>query len=312
VPILFTLILALLFSASPLRADSFPMQAKVVAPGVYAIITPSRDLPNPQNKGWNSNSGFVITNAGVLLFDSGSSAAIGSAIKSLIAKTTHQPVRWIINSHAHGDHWLGNHAFKDTVQAIYSSDITAQRITNNAQSWVERFKKMTAGASGDSAILSPDRLITKNTDLVFGSTKVSLLLSANSHSPGDIFLWLADRKVLIAGDVVYSDRMPSTRDSELQHWIPLLDQLIAMQPDVVIPGHGAVTDVAGLKRLRDLLQAFWDAVQHAYQADKTAAEMTAEVIAALAPFSQHYPGLAEKVRRDISQVYLQVEAASFR
>ena len=124
-------------------------------------------------------------------------------------------------------------------------------------------------------------------------------------------MWLADEKVIVTGDVIYSDRMPSTFDSNLPHWIKLLGELEAMQPKVVIPGHGVVTDIEGVTRLKNLLQTFWSAVEAAYEDDKSAYEMAPEVIAALSEFKSHYPGLEKKVQRDISKVYLQVEAASF-
>ena len=56
---------------------------------------------------------------------------------------------------------------------------------------------------------------------------------------------------------------------------------------------------------------FWDAVEVGYEADKSAYEMVPDVNNALSAFKNHYPGLSEKVKRDISRVYLQVEAASF-
>lgn len=290
---------------------AFPMQAKRVAADVYAIITSSRALPNPENRGWNSNSAFVVTKAGVLLFDTGSSTAIGESIKKVIAGVTNQPVRWIINSHAHGDHWLGNAVFKDTVEAIYASEQVTKIIANEGQTWVDRFMRMTKGATGQSIIVVPDSLVNERTEIVLGSKRVLLFPSGSSHSPGDILMWLPEEKVLVAGDVIYSDRMPSTFDPNLSQWVNLLDKIKTMQPEVVIPGHGNVTDLQGVIRLRNLLQAFWTAVEQAYDEGKTDYEMLPDVTKALSAFKPHYPGLTEKVKRDISQVYLQIEAASF-
>lgn len=307
------LIIGLVFTVNKVVADSeFSMQAKVVAPGVYAIITPSRTLPSLENRGWNSNSAFVITKAGVLLFDTGSSSAIGEAIKKVIAGVTDQPVRWIINSHAHGDHWLGNDVFKGTVEAIYASELTTNNIAANGQVWVDRFQQMTEGATGRSVVSVPDTLIKGQTKLVLGGMQISLFLSGNSHSPGDVLMWLPEQKVLVSGDVVYSDRMPSTLDSDLIRWISLLDEIEAMQPKVVVPGHGNVTDREGVMRLRDLLQAFWTAVEQGYDEGKADYEMVPDVTRALSAYALYYPGLTEKVKRDISSVYLQVETASFR
>jgi len=306
------LLIAVLDSAGNVFADkAFPMQAELVAADVYAIITPSRELPNPENRGWNSNSAFVVTKAGVLLFDTGSSTAIGESIKKLIAGVTNQPVRWIINSHAHGDHWLGNAVFKDTVEAIYASEQVTKNIANEGQTWVDSFMRMTRGATGQSVIVVPDSLVKERTEIVLGGKRVLLFPSGSSHSPGDILMWLPEENVLVAGDVVYSDRMPSTFDSNLSQWINLLDEIKTMQPKAVIPGHGDVTDLQGVIRLRNLLQAFRKAVEQGYNEGKADYEMLPDVTKALSAYKPHYSGLAEKVKRDISQVYLQIEAASF-
>ena len=309
------LILSALFSLSiankAFAAFTLPMTAKLVAPNVYAILTPSRELPNPDNQGWNSNSAFIVTDSGVILFDTGSSSDIGAAMKKAISEVTDQPVRWIINSHAHGDHWLGNAAFKDTVQAIYATERVAKDINSGGKGWIDNFNQLTKGATGESEILPPQNFIKERTKIKLGDREITLFLSADSHSPGDILMWLADTKVLVSGDVIYSDRMPSTFDSNLPQWIKLLGELEALQPNVVIPGHGVVTDVKGVTRLKNLLQTFWTAIEEGYEADKSAYEMVPDVTNALSEFKEHYPGLSEKVERDISKVYLQVEAASF-
>ena len=309
------LILSSLFSLSiankAFAAFTLAMNAKLVAPNVYAILTPSRELPNPDNQGWNSNSAFIVTNSGVILFDTGSSSDIGAAMKKAISEVTDQPVRWIINSHAHGDHWLGNATFKDTVQAVYATEEVAKNINSEGKTWVDNFNKLTKGATGESEILPPQNFIKERTKIKLGDREITLFLSGDSHSPGDILMWLEDAKVLVSGDVIYSDRMPSTFDSKLPQWIKLLGELEALQPDVVIPGHGVVTDVKGVTRLKNLLQTFWTAVEEGYEADKSAYEMVPDVTYALSEFKEHYPGLSEKVERDISKVYLQVEAASF-
>jgi len=304
--------LGFLFLAVGVQASqSYEMQARQVAANVYTIITPSRELPNPENRGWNSNSAFVVTAQGVILFDTGSSTEIGLALKQAIANVTDQPVRWIINSHSHGDHWLGNSAFRDTVEKVIASEAVDKIIRKDGQTWIETFNRMTEGATGKSDILPPNTLVNERKEFVLGGKKLVLFPSQDSHSPGDLILWLPDEKVLISGDVVYSDRMPSTFASNLTHWVQMLDSLEQLKPVVVVPGHGEVTDAAGLIRLRRLLQAFWLAVEKEYKLGKTDYEMTPAVTQALSSFRDDYPGLEDKIKRDISHVYLQVEAASF-
>jgi glyoxylase-like metal-dependent hydrolase (beta-lactamase superfamily II) len=308
------LALLLLFSLtwSGVQAgSSYPMQAEQVAPGVYAVITPTRSLPNPQNRGWNSNSAFVVTGQGVLLVDSGSSTTIGEALRRVIAGVTDQPVRWIINSHGHGDHWLGNAAFKDTVEQVIATTQVQKIVRFDGKTWVDNFNRMTEGATGDSAVLPPDTVVDERTELDLGGNRVVVFPSGNSHSPGDLIAWLPAQRVLISGDVVYSDRMPSTNVSNLARWIEQLDELQALQPAVVIPGHGKVTDADGLMRLRRLLADYWQAVEKGYKAGKSDFEMVADVADALSGYRDDYPGMDEKIPRDLPHVYLQVEAASF-
>lgn len=289
----------------------YPMQAREVADNVYAIITPTRELPGADNGGWNSNSAFVVTAEGVLLFDSGSSTGIGRAIRDTIAGVTPRPVRWIVNSHAHGDHWLGNAAFADTVEDIFASTEVSETIVANGAGWVGRFDAMTDGITGQSKILPPNRAVDAPTGLSLGGERMRLMLSGGSHSPGDLMLWLPREQVLIAGDVIYSDRMPSTNAGDLRQWIETLERLRQLQPRIVVPGHGAVTDISGIERLHALLSELWLAVEAGVDEGLSDYEMLPQVSAALAPFEPFYPGLEEKLRRDLSHVFLQVEAAAF-
>ena len=307
--ILFGLVLLLPLPVS--SADSFAMQARPVAQGVYAIMPPTRELPNADNRGWNSNSAFVVTGDGVLLVDTGSSAAIGNALKQTIASVTAQPVHWIVNTHAHGDHWLGNVAFEETVEQIYATQTVIEDIGARGSNWVENFKRMTDGATGDSAIVPPDQPVNQMRKLNLGGTPVQLFPSGDSHSPGDLIVWLPEQRVLIPGDVVYFDRMPSTNNSNLQQWLKLLPELEQLQPDVVIPGHGGVTDARGITRLHELLKAMWQAVEEGYHAGLAAYETVPLVREKLDGFADEYPGMDDKLSRDVPRVYLQVEAATF-
>ena len=301
----------LTLASTAAAAFDYPMKAEEVAPGVYAVITPTRDLPNPENGGWNSNMAFIETGHGVLLFDTGSSQDIGKKLKAVIASVTDQPVRWIINSHGHGDHWLGNAAFSETVASIYASAPVTSLIQTDGSRWVEMFDGMTRGVTGQSTILAPDTLIKEDQVVIIGGLKIEFLLSGGGHSPSDLMIWLPDSSVLIAGDVIYSDRMPSTNAGDLANWLKVLPRLEALQPRVVIPGHGAVTDARGITRLNDLLTTLWRSVETGIEQGLSDFEMLPMVYESLSSFEPYYPGLEEKLRRDLSHVYLQVEAATF-
>lgn len=300
------------FQANAADVADYPMQARQVADGVYAVITPTRELPNPENKGWNSNSAFVVTDSGVLVFDTGSSEVIGEALGRAVAQVTDRPVRWVVVSHGHGDHWLGNAAFPDA--EIIATPEVAERIRAEGENWIRNFNRMTEGATGASRVVPPTTTIDTRTRRDLGGTEAVFIPSGGAHSPGDLLVWLPERKVLLAGDVLYSDRMPSTFDADVRRWITQLEEIQALipPPAVIVPGHGAVSDMAGVGRLQALLEEFWQAVRAGYDAGKQGFEMVPDVQRALAEYRDDYPGLDEKVQRDIGHVYLQVEAAAFQ
>ena len=288
------------------------MKATAVADAVYAILTPARDIPNPENRGWNSNSAFVVTKTGVLVVDTGSSAEIGNALKQTIRQVTDKPVKWIVNSHAHGDHWLGNIAFKESNPVIYATSTVNDLTKSEGATWVENFKRLSEGATGDTPLLLPNKIIDERTELLLDETKIVLFPSGDSHSPGDLITWLPEQRILISGDVVYSDRMPTTSASNLSQWIMMLDELQQLDPVAVIPGHGDVTDVEGLRRLHALLSGIRKEVQKGYEAGLSDYEMLPAVVESLQQYEEYYPGFKDKLGSDISHVYLQIEAAEFQ
>ena len=95
------------------RAAPLPdYPASKVATHTYVIHGPV-DYPNPQNQGFMNNPAFVLTKAGVVVIDPGSSVQSGEMVLRQIRKVTDQKVVAVLNTHAHGDHWLGNQAFRE-------------------------------------------------------------------------------------------------------------------------------------------------------------------------------------------------------
>ena len=158
----------------------------------------------------------------------------------------------------------------------------------------------------------PNKIIDERTELLLDETKIVLFPSGDSHSPGDLITWLPEQRILISGDVVYSDRMPTTSASKLSQWITMLDELQQLDPVAVIPGHGDVTDVEGMQRLHALLSGIREEVQKGYEAGLSDYEMLPAVVESLQQYKQYYPGFKDKLGRDISHVYLQIEAAEFQ
>jgi len=291
--------------------QDYPMSPEAVAPGVYAVMTPARDFPNPENLGWNANMAFVVTGDGVLVVDTGSSETMGVALRQAIARVTDQPVRWIVNTHSHGDHWLGNHAFADEAPQIMAGTESAARMEAQADGWISSFNDMTGGATGETRTLYPDRMVDEDLELELGGTRVLLLPSGGSHSPGDLVVWLPETGVLIPGDVVYTDRAPSVWDGRVAQWIGFMDRLIALEPRTVIPGHGRIEGPETLVRLQGYLTALWSAVEEGVAQGLPDFETVPLVRERMAQIVVDYPGFEDKVGRSVAHMYPEVEASAF-
>lgn len=139
----------------------FDFSVTPIADNVYSIVSPSFGLPTPENKGWNSNSHFVVTDKGVLLFDTGSSEIIGNEIKKAIKSVTKKPVRWVVNSHSHADHWLGNAGFTDTGAEIIASERAVRVMKEDGQGSVDAFSRMTKGATGTTHVKYPTLFLSQ-------------------------------------------------------------------------------------------------------------------------------------------------------
>lgn len=105
---------------------------------------------------------FVVTEKGVLLFDTGSSESIGNKIKEAIKSVTNQPVRWIINSHSHADHWLGNAAFNETAVEIIASNKAHITMKKYGKEDVEFYSQVTKGTIGSTKLKFPTVLLNQN------------------------------------------------------------------------------------------------------------------------------------------------------
>jgi glyoxylase-like metal-dependent hydrolase (beta-lactamase superfamily II) len=298
-------------AVTPATVRDYAMKPQKLAPNVYAVITPARDFPTADNKGWNSNAGFVVTSTGVLVFDTGSSEVIGEALRKVIRKVSPKPVRWIVNSHGHGDHWLGNQAVADRDTVIYASAKVRDRIQREGKDWVRRMHTMTGGLTGESTVRAPTQVVQPPHKDVLGGVKVELIASGDSHSPGDLLLWLPEQKILFAGDVVYSDRAPATFDGQFPQWVEFLRVLEALKPKSVVPGHGKVMGVEAIKRQREYFEVIWEQARKGVAAGKPDYEIKPAIVEALKAYEKHYAGFMERIGPAISDIYLHAEKAAF-
>ncbi len=276
-----------------------------ISKNVYSIVAPSFGLPTPENKGWNSNCHFVVANTGVLLFDTGSSESIGKKIKHAIASVTDLPVRWIVNSHSHADHWLGNAAFSETVEEIIASQPTINTMKQDGPGAVSFFSRITKGSIGATQLLYPTTVLDQNLKRNFGEVSVEFIFSNDGHSPGDVLMWLPKQKILFGGDVLSSDWMPIvTGHGNVLNFIRTLESVSQLHPKIVLTGHGIAGTGYLIQRDAALLTSVWKQVQSGIKNNKTVEDIMMDVRTKLGPkYKYLYKDFLEEIDRHVTLMY---------
>jgi glyoxylase-like metal-dependent hydrolase (beta-lactamase superfamily II) len=253
----FKLLAALLISQAAICAQAVEATFKPVAPGVYAFIgeTEGRSYAN---EGLNANLGLVSTNAGAVLIDSGASFEGARQIAEAAYKATGQSIKWVINTGGQDHRWLGNGFFKAQGAEIIAHqdalpDMQARALEHTsalATVLKEKFK-------GTEAVYPMRLLAGESNRLELGGVVLEVKHRHGGHTPGDSLVWLPAQHIAFTGDIVYVDRVLGLiAVSNSKHWLESFAMLEALQPQRIVPGHGAVTNLARAQvQTRDLLMA---------------------------------------------------------
>ena len=229
---------------------------KPVAEGVYAYVGETEGRTY-DNEGLNANIGLVVTNAGAVLIDSGATFQSARKIHEAARKVTSQPMTWVINTGDQDHRWLGNGYF--TAQGITTiAHANAQAdMSNRSGEQLQGLQVLKERLDGTVATL-PTRFVTgPDTRLELGGTVFELKHRNGGHTPGDTLVWLPQKNLLFAGDVVYVDRVLGLHPvSNTRNWLESFAVIDALKPQVIVPGHGNVTNLATAQaHTRDLLLA---------------------------------------------------------
>lgn len=295
--------------APPLRAD---YQAEQVAEEVYVIHGPL-GVPSPDNQGFMNNPAFVLTGAGVVVIDPGSSVQVGEMVLQQVRKVTDRPVVAVFDTHVHGDHWLGNQAIAEAFPGakIYAHPRMIERVEQGAgEQWLEVMMDMTEGATAGTRVVSADSPVNDQTELRIGDVTFRILHDGQAHTDNDIMILLPEKSVIFLGDNAGHGRMLRMNDGSFQGNIRALDRALASGAKVFVPGHGKSGGPEAATEYRDYLQAVLDGVKALFEEDIPDFEMKPRLLPKLARWKE-WVDFDSLVGSHVSIAYLEVEAEAF-
>ncbi|MGB5832259.1 MAG: MBL fold metallo-hydrolase [Thiohalocapsa sp.] len=221
------------------------LNAHELAENIYVLVGPltNRDA---ENLGNNANFGVVVTEDGVVLIDPGGTYKGAQMIHAAIRSITEKPVTVVINTGGQDHRWLGNGYFKAQGARIIASEKAVADQKRRSRDQLIALTNLVGpeGVAGTEPVYA-DETFSDATALTVGGTRLEIRHPGAAHTPGDSFVWLPDRKILFTGDIVYMDRMLGIGpQSEHKSWISAFEALVALEPEVVVAGHGDPADLA--------------------------------------------------------------------
>ena len=259
-----------------LNAFDYGLHPKKVAPGSYCFFGKPETI-SPQNGGNMVNTCFVQTKTGFVVIDSGPTYDYAAQAYAQMQKIATLPVKYVIITHDHDDHWQGNSFYKERGALLIGPRTYEQNAAVGMQTRMERV--LGKALYGKTKIVKLDRIVDANATLTVGGTQFEIRQPvAVAHTKGDLIVYLPQTKVLFAGDLLFGDRLTSLRDGSLTGALKALDSIDSYGAKVIVGGHGYRTDANATVPYRAYLGTLKREVMKALDEDVGMEKITKRVV----------------------------------
>jgi quinoprotein relay system zinc metallohydrolase 2 len=207
-----------------------------VAQGNYLHKGVHVEFTHPQHDDV-ANIGFIIGDKCIAVIDTGGSVTIGQKLLFSIREISQLSVCYVINTHVHFDHLLGNLAFKNEGAQFVGHVNLTDAVEENRDFFLQQFKEDLGPAPDKDSIIGPDLTVDKTMDLDLGNRTIRLTAYQTAHTLNDLTVFDIETKTLWTGDLVFRERIPAF-DGELKGWLAVLEDILNQDLNLIIPGHG--------------------------------------------------------------------------
>jgi len=215
------------------REKFVPITVTEVAPGLFF-----------QYHHQESNNAWLVTDDGVLVIDSRQHPKRAEELLAAIRKTTDKPIRYVINTHAHGDHYFGNPVFKREGATFIAHRDTQRMMQAHHGAEMKRrtgYFKQTQFDPAEVRLVLPDVTFDSKLTLHLGGRTVELLYLGAGQNPGDTLVYFPKEKVIFSGGPFSKNSWANPQFTpSLANWVDLLRKVAAMDIDQYLGGHGDI------------------------------------------------------------------------
>ncbi|MBD9456401.1 quinoprotein relay system zinc metallohydrolase 1 [Pseudomonas sp. PDM05] len=244
------LLLCLALSLPAMADMDYALKPRQIAEGTWLLEGSTENFAKA-NGGNIVNVAFIVTEAGVVVIDTGPSRRYGEALRQAIASVTSKPVIQVLLTHHHPDHALGNQAFKDVPIGALAN--TTKLLHEQGDSMAENLYRMVGDWMRGTEVVLPGQVLEPGVRS-FGNHDLRLL-ALTGHTGADLAILDQSTGVLFTGDLVFYQRALTTPNSPgLAAWLADITTLQGLPWTLVVPGHGPIaTDAQPFEQMRDYL-----------------------------------------------------------
>jgi cyclase len=231
-----------------------------LSPGLFAYVQP--------HGGWMVNNCGIIADrdGATVLVDTASTEKRNRAFLTEVGRVTNGAPRVMVNTHHHPDHTYGN-GFLSPETLVVGQDRCREEML---RAGLEATKVITAPDYGDLVLRPPDLTFNDRMTLHVQTFSVELRHVGPAHTTNDVLVWLPEQRALFAGDLAFNGGQPFLLEGSVAGFREALAHMRALEPELLVPGHGRVCRAEEVERLLDDMDAYV-----AYVAEVAATERAA-------------------------------------
>ena len=253
----FALLLCAVNTPAPAQPNPPPVTVKKVADDLYFFFDYA-----------GSNSVFLVTDDGVLVIDTRQHPRAGQELIGEIRKITDKPIRFVINSHFHGDHTFGNAAFQAAGAQFIAQQETPKimrKVQAKEMARRQAYFKSHNYDPNEVKLILPQITFDKSMTLWLGGREVRLMYLGPGQQDGDTFVYFPHAHALFTPGSFATRNIPNFAfTTSVDSWIGVLDRVAGMKDvDVILPAHGDLATQADVKEFSAMLRDMYTTVKAA-------------------------------------------------
>ncbi|WP_297889136.1 MBL fold metallo-hydrolase [Sulfurihydrogenibium sp.] len=254
---------------------SYSMELKQFYKNMY-MVRGVDDMPSVENKGFMSNAYAILTKEGWVVVDSLSTPELSKEFYDQLMKVKKAPIKYLIITHYHPDHWYGASTFKEKgATVIAHKKLNEFYNSPDSKMTLEASNQRFGGLYKNVRLIPADIEISDKKDIKVGEYDISIISMTPAHTNNDIVVLVKNENILFAGDLVYINRIPfaGDRGASSKNWLKVLKDMENLNPKIVLGGHNEPMDKSAIKFTYDYLHYIRETVKKMKEEGKSIDEI---------------------------------------